>query len=313
MAKISIIVPIYNTSKYLNKCIDSIINQTEKDIEIILINDGSTDNSEEIIKEYNDKRIRYFKKKNSGIGSTRNMGIRKATGDYLMFIDSDDYIAYDCVEKFYNFAKDTKSDLVVSDFYKDVNRNFELIKIQDFESSTLKDNPNIINYINLGPCNKIYKRELLKNIEFEENLKYEDVPFLIKALKKANKISKINEGLSYYVIHSNSQTTVRDEKIFNIFDIVYIVKDILKEEEYHDALVNLLTMILTDYTIQQRYIKKRKQRSKFINEAFNMLNDIDKNWKHSEYMNNISFIKRFIKSHKSLIKIYCSLYAIFKK
>ena len=106
-------------------------------------------------------------------------------------------------------------------------------------------------------------------------------------MKKASKISKINEGLSYYVIHNNSQTTTRDEKIFNIFDIVYIVKDILKEDEYHDALVNLLTMILTDYTIQQRYIKKRKLRSKFINKAFIILDEVDKDWRHSNYMNGI--------------------------
>ena len=89
---ISIIVPIYNSEKYLNKCIDSLINQTEKNIEIILVNDGSTDNSEEIIKEYKDKRIKYYKNKNQGIGKTRNFGIEQATGSYIMFVDSDDYI-----------------------------------------------------------------------------------------------------------------------------------------------------------------------------------------------------------------------------
>ena len=80
---ISIIVPIYNAEKYLNKCIDSIINQSKKELEIILINDGSTDNSENIIKKYADKRIKYFKNKNQGIGKTRNFGIEKATGKYI--------------------------------------------------------------------------------------------------------------------------------------------------------------------------------------------------------------------------------------
>ena len=89
---VSIIIPIYNASKYLKRCLDSVINQTKTELEIILINDGSTDNSEEIIKEYKDKRIRYFKNKNQGIGKTRNFGITKATGKYIMFLDSDDFL-----------------------------------------------------------------------------------------------------------------------------------------------------------------------------------------------------------------------------
>ena len=313
MPKVSIIVPVYNTSKYLNKCIDSLINQTEEDIEILLINDGSTDESESIIKEYDDKRIVYIKKKNTGIGKTRNLGIDKAKGEYVMFIDSDDYIDYDCVEKLYNYAIETKSDFVVTDFKKDINGTYEKVIIPDFESSKLIDNPSILNAINLGPCNKIYKKSILKGVRFDEKYKYEDVPFVIKALKNASKISKLNESLSYYVIHEKSQTTVRDEKIFDILEIVNIVRDVLKEDIYHDALVNLLTMVITDYTIQQRYIKNRKSRNKFIDNAFIMLNEIDIKWKKCDYMKNISFIKRYIKTHKPLIKFYCSIYAVFKK
>ena len=91
MADISIIVPIYNAEKYLNKCIDSLVNQTKEELEFVLINDGSTDSSEDIIKSNKDKRNKYFKNKNQGIGKTRNFGIDKATGKYLMFLDSDDY------------------------------------------------------------------------------------------------------------------------------------------------------------------------------------------------------------------------------
>ena len=89
---ISIIVPIYNAEEYLKRCIDSLVNQTKKEIEIVLINDGSTDNSEKIIKSYKDDRIKYFKNKNQGIGKTRNFGIEKACGKYILFVDSDDYI-----------------------------------------------------------------------------------------------------------------------------------------------------------------------------------------------------------------------------
>lgn len=101
MNKVSLIVPVYNTSKYLEKCINSLINQTLKDIEIIIINDGSTDNSEKIIKKFNDKRIKYIAKQNEGIGKTRNLGIEKATGEYLAFVDSDDYLSIDFCKKMY--------------------------------------------------------------------------------------------------------------------------------------------------------------------------------------------------------------------
>ena len=101
MKDISIIVPIYNAEKYISKCLDSIINQTKKELEIILINDGSTDRTEEIIKKYQDKRIRYFKNKNQGIGKTRNFGIDKAKGKYLLFLDSDDFLVENACELLY--------------------------------------------------------------------------------------------------------------------------------------------------------------------------------------------------------------------
>ena len=91
MAKVSLIIPIYNSSKYLKKCINSLVNQTLKDIEIILINDGSKDDSDKIIKEYKDKRIKYIRKQNEGIGKTRNLGIKEAAGEYIAYVDSDDY------------------------------------------------------------------------------------------------------------------------------------------------------------------------------------------------------------------------------
>lgn len=313
MTKVSIIVPIYNTSKYLRTCIDSLLNQSEKDIEIILINDGSTDNSAEIIKSYKDKRIVYIEKENTGIGSTRNIGISKSKGTYLMFIDSDDYISSNCVERMYNFAVQTNSDIVVSDFYKDYSGRLEVIKIPYFDSSSLKNNPSILNKINLGPCNKIYKKSILKNVMFEEKLKYEDVPFVIKAFKNASKISKLNEPLSYYVIHNNSQTTIRDDKIFDILKIIDIINNELNDKIYHESILNLSTMILTDYTIQQRYVHNRASRNRFINKAFNKLDSIDNNWRKCSYMKSISCIKRFIKSNKVLIKIYCSIYIFIKK
>ena len=101
MPKISIIVPMYNSEKYIKKCLESILNQTYEDFEVLLVNDGSTDKTESIVNRYNDKRIKYIKNKKSGIGKTRNLGIDKSKGEYLMFVDSDDYLDKSAVEKLY--------------------------------------------------------------------------------------------------------------------------------------------------------------------------------------------------------------------
>ena len=230
---ISIIVPIYNAEKYLNKCIDSIINQTKKELEIILINDGSTDNSETIIKKYDDKRIKYFKNKNQGIGKTRNFGIDKATGKYIIFLDSDDFLELNACEKMYEKAEKEKLDIVVCDYYRYFdNGKQEEVKLPDFKNSSLKENPNIISE-HLSPWAKIYKTDLIKknNIKFVENLKYEDAPFVIEALDCAKKIGKINSPLNYYVIHEQSETTVRDEKVFDIIKIVDKIRKYTKNKE----------------------------------------------------------------------------------
>ena len=113
MIKVSVIVPIYNAEKYLRQCLDSIINQTLKDIEIICINDGSTDSSAEICQEYlSDTRVSYYSKKNEGLAAARDDGMQKATGEYIGFVDSDDWLELDMYEKMYNTAKNSDSDVV---------------------------------------------------------------------------------------------------------------------------------------------------------------------------------------------------------
>lgn len=315
MTKLSIIVPVYNTSKYLEKCLDSLTNQSLKDIEIIVINDGSTDNSKDIINKYLGKIV-FIDKKNEGIGKTRNIGIKKAKGKYVMFIDSDDYITPFCAEKMYERAVQDNLDIVISNYYVDNNGVITEVHFPSFFNASILENGSILNKVNLGPCNKIYKRDLLikNNIYFEEKLKYEDLPFVVKALLNANMIGKIDECLSYYVIHNNSETTTRDKKIFDIIKVVDIAqKELIKYPKIHKEMVNLIVMVLTDYTIQQRYIKDKKERNKFINKAFNYLNNTDSKWRKCSYLKRFSLLRRIIKSNKLLTKMYCNLYSFIKR
>ena len=309
---ISIIVPIYNSEKYLKKCLHSLINQTKSELEFILVNDGSFDNSEKIIKSYQDSRIKYYKNKNQGIGKTRNFGINKASGKYLMFIDSDDYIEKDTCEILYKKAQEDNLDLVVCDFYREY-ENGKLIteKLEDFTNTTLKQTPKLINIVNMSPWNKLYKTELIKknNIKFNEKLKYEDTPFVFETLDKANKIGKINQSLNHYVIHNNSETTIRDKRIFDILQIIKIIREYSKEKKYLMEELNKWTVRnITNYTIQQRNQVDKKLGMKFIDEAFSYLQKEIPDYKDDKYYEQRGFFRKTIEKSKNLSKIYCYLY-----
>ncbi len=313
MIDISIIVPIYNAEKYLNKCIKSLINQTKKELEFILVNDGSTDSSEEIIKSYKDKRIKYFKNKNQGIGKTRNFGMKKATGKYIMFLDSDDYLATNACEELFSKAEKDNLDLVINNFYRveeETEKKVEVI-IPEFKNTTLKDNKRLLLDVNLAPWNKLYKREFLKKnkIQFVEDLKYEDAPFVVEAMDKAKKIGYIKKFLNYYVIHKNSETTVRDEKIFDIIEIVdKIRKYFSKRKEFTETVDKLSVRILTNYTIQQRVQQDKEVGMQFIDRAFQYMKTNISDYKDNKYYNNRGFLRRTIEKNQFLTKVYCNVY-----
>lgn len=312
--KVSVIVPVYNTEKYLKNCIDSLLKQNFEDYEIIVINDLSPGNAEEIIKSYNDKKIVYIKNKtNKGIGYNRNLGIKKAKGEYVCFIDSDDYVKEDFISKMYNYSKENNLDLCVCD-YVNVDEEGNKLKefnLSDFCITNYEENNKILCEINLAPWNKLYKKDMLvKNkIEFSETLKYEDLSFVALSIKNSKKIGKINEQLNYYTIHNNSETTTRDKRVFDIFKQLDIVRNEYKSGKYLDELT---ASVLLNYTIQQRYQIDKDTQSKFIDDAFKYLNDNNIDYKHSEYIKNRSFLKRLIEKNKFITKIYCKIYRMLK-
>lgn len=316
MTDISVIVPIYNAEKYLNKCIDSLINQTKKELEFILINDGSTDRSEEIIKGYKDKRIKYFKNKNQGIGKTRNFGIEKASGKCLMFLDSDDYLAEDACEVMYEKMEKEKLDLVICNFYQVTGNHKEEVRIKEFDNTSLKENKELLLEVNLSPWNKLYKSELIKknNIKFIEDLKYEDAPFVVEAMDKAKEIGQIKSPLNYYVVHKNSETTVRDEKIFDIIKIMdKIRKYFAKKKEFTETMDKLTVRVLTNYTIQQRVQKETKTGKEFINQAFSYMKKNIPDYKNNKYYEKRGFLRRTIEKSKQLTIWYCNFYKMIHR
>ena len=316
--KISVIIPVYNSSTYLRKCLDSVVNQTLKDIEIIVINDGSTDDSKNIIEEYTGKykNIIFIDQENKGIGKTRNIGIKRATGEYITFVDSDDYIKENMLEEYYKYAKKHNLDLVIGSYIKKINNKEIIFENNKFKTGNVKTTPQILYLIEYGPWAKLYKREMLtnNNIYFDEKRKYEDMPFVSKTLLKSKLIGQITEPYYYYIIHNNSETTTMDKRVFDILDILKEIKDYYKREYYlRDELDYVIIDKITTYMLQQRVQKDNKLRIEFIDEGYAFLNKNIKNWRGNKYYNKTNFLKRIIKNNKKILKIYCNIYAFIKK
>jgi len=314
MVKVSVIVPIYNSEKYLKKCIDSLVSQTLDDMEFILINDGSTDGSDEIIKSYNDSRIKYFKRTNHGIGATRNFGIDKANGEFIGFLDSDDYVEPDMYLKMYNECVNKNLDIVICDHYIENGDNKDILKFIDFGVTSLNDSPNLLLDINLAPWNKIYSKKIFSSdTYYPTGVKYEDTPWVALMFSRAERIGKLNEPLYHYIVHDNSQTTVIDDRVFDIFKITdLLLKDLGNNENIKSSVDDLIIYLITKYTISQRYLKNKKNRDKFIDYAFVYLNKNISNFKKSNYFKRRNKLKGFIEKSKFLTKMHCDLYSLLK-
>ena len=228
--KVSIIIPVYNVEKYLRECLDSVINQTLKDIEIIIVNDGSTDNSIEIIQDYsnNCKNIKVINKQNEGCYKARNVGLETAKGEYIAFLDSDDYIEFNMYEKLYSKAKETDADIVSSNYSILENNK---IKIVDFSSSIellKKTNNKLVGAENIlldaVIWSRIFKRQMLidKGIMFHSDIHTADDAFFhALTMLNANKIIYIPDVLYTYRISRNGSITTNLHNEFN-FDCIKV-------------------------------------------------------------------------------------------
>ena len=318
--KVSVIVPVYNTEKYLRRCLDSLVNQTIEDIEIIVINDCSPDNSKEILKEYKKKykdKIKVFHNKtNKGIGYNRNYGIKKATGEYIGFVDSDDWVNETMYDKLYKKAKEDSLDLVLCNFHKMLEKENDLEEIASseisyFKNTNLKQTPNLLLDVELAPWNKLYKKELIKEITFPENLKYEDTIFVLKAMARSKKIGMVDEKLNYYLVRSKSETTVMNKKVYDILKVSKMMIDELKSHDYYNDVKDYVEAMtirnLFRYTLQQRYQKDKKLANGFIDDVFTFLNEEFPNWKQNKIWKKRNILKRMVEQSKLLTKLYVSI------
>lgn len=247
MPKISIIVPVYNVEKYIDKCLRSLTQQTLQDIEIIIVNDGTQDKSEDIIEKYvkdNPTKIKYYKKENGGLSSARNYGLKYVTGEYIAFLDSDDYVETNMYEEMYILAKKENAEMVECDFVWEWEYGKKILdKRRDYKTKEeIMKKPRVVAW------NKIYKREILNKykIRFPEGLIYEDMEFFYKLLPHLNKISYINKYFVHYTQRKDSITNKQTKKIEDIFKILDNIFDYYKEQNIYNK-----------YEKELKYMKKR--------------------------------------------------------
>lgn len=224
--KVSIIIPVYNTEKYLKKCLLSIVQQTLKEIEIILVNDGSTDDSAKILSCFAkfDNRIKIINQENKKQGAARNNGVSNANGEYIGYVDSDDWVDLDYYEKLYNTAKKYDSDIALATNIRIGNgKTKKRLNLKDEkEYISLNDKIKVSNqFKNECPTNKIYKKDLLTkyNIIWPEGIYCEDKLYTIKALFYSNKLATTPNTYYYYYRRKNStvnnkcSVTVSDKEL----------------------------------------------------------------------------------------------------
>ncbi len=240
MIDISIIVPVYNVEKYLAQCLDSLINQTKKEIEIICVNDGSTDNSGKILAEYakKDKRIKIITQKNAGLSEARNTAMKHVKGKYVGFVDSDDWVDVDFYEKLFDCAEANEADIAVASIAlaRD-NGKFKNYKL--YYKKFYKETKTAKKYklLDIPNCcyvwNKIYRNELLQKFTFPAGRYFEDILFSHKIAFGANKVVCVPKTKYYYRLSNNSITQNLNDKKAN--DFIYAIYEARRFLENNDV------------------------------------------------------------------------------
>lgn len=309
MVKVSVIVPVYKVEKYLDVCLDSILNQTFEDFEVICINDGSPDSCIDILRQYSllDKRIKVYSQKNQGLSAARNLGMKYAGGEFITFVDSDDFLSPVALERMYQNITENKSDYMFSYVYQVFPERllfWELPNIKEFKKAIQKPvfNENDLDaefYLKFifSAWAKMYRREFIKNFSFPEGLIFEDLPFFASCYLNAKKISYDFEPLYFYRKNPNSIIGNAGKNFIDIFKINEITNKIFEEcgklDKYKTILlVNQMESVLVR-TLETSGNTKR--------EMFNLIQKTYGNINFAKYDMNILERKNIYYAYKEIL------------
>lgn len=290
MPKVSVIVPVYNVELYIEKCLNSLVNQTLQEIEIIVVNDGSTDHSEQIIQKFIEEypeKIVYLKKENGGLSDARNYALPHAKGEYIAFLDSDDYVEENTYQDMYELAQKEKSDMVECDFYWEYPNK----KKEDI-GALYQGKKEMLEKVRVVAWNKLIKKDLLQKteIEFPKGYRYEDVEFTYKLIPHLDKVSFLKKPCIHYIQREGSIANSQNERTKEIFDVLEHVLEYYKEcgyyEEYQEQLEYLYVRFLfCSSFLRMVKIQDKTIRKKLLQETWEKVNTKFPNWKKNKILN----------------------------
>lgn len=289
MPKVSVIVPFYNVEGYIEKCLETLVNQTLQDIEIILVNDGSKDRSVNIVKKFQrnyPEKIVYLEKENGGLSDARNYAIPYAKGEYIAFLDSDDYVEKDMYQKMYNLAVKEDSDMVECDFcweYPDKTRK----DVGEIYHGTKE----MIEKIRVVAWNKLIKKEILEDtkIQFPKGYRYEDVEFTYKLIPYIKKVSFLKEACIHYIQREGSISNSQNERTREIFDVLDHVLQYYKKIGIYEKYKTELEYIYTRYAFCSSLRRISKIQDENVQEnllklTWNNVQEKFPNWKQNSIL-----------------------------
>lgn len=291
MPKISVIIPVYNTEKYLQKCLDSVLSQTLQDFEIIIVNDGSPDNSKAIIDDYVSRysdKITALYQENAGQASARNNGLSVAKGEYISFLDSDDYLAENAFEKTYTYAIKNELDIVCFNFYTEADGN----AIQE-EYRLCHSNDAAKRYIitESSPCNKLISNKIItdNNVRFTENMIYEDLDLIPRLALYTDKIGFMDDRLYHYVIHDNSTMHQKkyNPKLASIYKAMETLKTAFLNTKFTDELEYLYIEHLLHGSVL-RYLRYKEGANDII-KISNIVKANFPHWRKNKYYKTMNW------------------------
>lgn len=295
--KVSVIVPVYNTEKYLRECLDSLVNQTLKDIQIVIVDDGSTDSSPEIIAEYKNnysEKITAIRQKNAGQGKARNVAFQYCVGEYIGFLDSDDYARLDMFEKMYNNAKSNDADYVACGYTTFCIENDKVNILDQFRMGAIHFEPQklLLSNAEVAPWMHLYKRSIIlnNNIKFPEGVIHEDTAFYANAVMHVRNISQVPEPLVMHRKHKTStvgtMSLLKVEQIFPVIDSIrYWYQKNDKSNFYKEEQEFFSVRILLCSSIDRvSRLEKHTQRKKVILKTLSYIKTNYSNYRRNKYL-----------------------------
>lgn len=300
--KISLIIPVYNVENFITRCLASVEKQTYKDFEVIIVNDGSTDSSAQIIDSFasQNPNFKVFTIENRGLGGARNYGIEKATGEYIIFLDSDDYIAENCIERFVSSAERDDGDIICCNFCDVAEDGTPLLYYKNRFSEAITNiykQPQIL-FNRFSALGKMFKRELFEDMQFVSREWYEDLRLIVKLYLNAKKIVYIEDFLFFYVQRQGS--IMNNSNVKRNLEIIAAFEDVLsyyKEKNVYDTFKEEFNYLVVEHiliaAVTRVALTKNKAKKAVINKLLEYVSSFDGIYKN-RYIKRLSLQKRLI-------------------